>query len=143
MNWRLVVEAAKMAGKPRRVLERLGVAPEDRNDLGRAVREARELLSQSSIYDWTRGDLHRVSAALVAQAVCETLVSRGWTRDHWSRIHGGTSFYLFSPDRTRRVRISDHELPDNPQRECDGVSSGYVVSGGDDVQELTSIIEAD
>lgn len=53
------------------------------------------------------------------EGVPRVLKSQGWTVRHASKGRGGgrkNSRYLVSPDGGFEVRLSDHELPDNPAR---------------------------
>jgi len=52
------------------------------------------------------------------EAVPRALLKEGWTMRHASKGKDkrASSRYLISPDKSFEVRLSDHELPDTPQR---------------------------
>lgn len=51
------------------------------------------------------------------EAIVRTAKKDGWTVQHTSNNGRASSRYLVSPDGTRTVRVSDHELPMTQQRE--------------------------
>lgn len=65
-------------------------------------------------------------------------------RGHWSRVHGGNSVYIEFTDRDFMVRLSDHDLPDTPERmhrrdylgEQPSWNAEIVVSSSDDIDSL-------
>ena len=65
----------------------------------------------------------------MTEAVAVRLKSLGWTPRHKSKSGGKiTSRYLVSPDKSREVRLSDHELP---TRSLDEDISGRYRRGQD------------
>ena len=58
-------------------------------------------------------DVQRELRSGATEAIAKNLAKLGWTARHKSTGSGGkiTSRYIVSPDRSREVRISDHELP--------------------------------
>ncbi len=79
------------------------------------------------------------------EAVPRALKKQGWTVRHASKGRSGTmsSRYIVSPDGGFEVRLSDHELPDTPQRQYSREQTGgpqwsdeVVLYGSESPQEV-------
>ena len=72
------------------------------------------------IYSYAKAGIDATDEANSAtlEAVVRNMRKLGWTTEHTSKSSGkSSSRYLISPDGGRKVRVSDHYLPDTPQRE--------------------------
>jgi hypothetical protein len=106
---------------------------------------ARMLIDYSSDY----GALRSVALANM-EAVPRALKKKGWTVRHASKSAGGRkgSRYVVSPDGTFEVRLSDHPLPDTPQRQHNQDTFGtrwseeIVLTGRESPQQIIDDIEA-
>lgn len=84
------------------------------------------------------------------EAVPRLLAKDGWTVRHASKGDAGrkSSRYIVSPDGKFEVRLSDHYLPDTPQREYSRQFSGprwndeVVIDDGTDPREVLEAIRA-
>jgi hypothetical protein len=83
------------------------------------------------------------------EAVPRQLKKLGWSMRHSSAGRGGrkSSRYILSPDKKYEVRLSDHYLPDTPQR-ADTIARGghgwtdeIVLDGDESPQELIDAIQ--
>ena len=83
------------------------------------------------------------------EAVPRQLKKLGWSMRHSSAGRGGrkSSRYILSPDKKYEVRLSDHYLPDTPQR-ADTIARGghgwtdeIVLDGDENPQELIDAIQ--
>ena len=84
------------------------------------------------------------------EAIPRLLAKEGWTVRHASKGGSGrkSSRYVVSPDGKFEVRLSDHYLPDTPQREYSRQFSGprwhdeVVIDDGADPREVLDAIRA-
>jgi len=95
--------------------------------------------------DYARRALTRANL----EAVPRLLKKQGWTMRHASTAKSGkkTSRYLVSPDKKFEVRLSDHFLPDTPERLERGGGVRWdmdlVVSGRDTPEEIIESITSE
>ena len=69
--------------------------------------------------DISPGDAFDETKKAAMEAVPRLLKKEGWSVRHTSQGKNkrASSRYLVSPDKKYEVRLSDHDLPDTPQRE--------------------------
>jgi hypothetical protein len=142
MQWRL--KQHQLATAKRAAGEQYGVNPDDIDAFdvdavdanARAVASSSErvrrynTMAETPLWNKKFSDDVRLSARIDydvggavnranMEAVPRALKKQGWTVRHASKDRGGksSSRYVVSPDGAFEVRLSDHELPDTPQRQ--------------------------
>ena len=110
-------------------------------------------IREASNYSLGAGGLGREVREAISRANMEAvprqLKKLGWSMRHSSAGRGGrkSSRYILSPDKKYEVRLSDHYLPDTPQR-ADTIARGghgwtdeIVLDGDESPQELIDAIQ--
>ena len=119
----------------------------------KADRHADKLLAQDTAGMWNKASRDEIARAAKSQgifnvndalsratleAVPRALKKQGWKLRHSSGKWRKDSRYVVSPDGKYEVRLSNHYLPDTPQREYSRTQSSprwddeYVISGNED-----------